>query len=42
MLIIRKRYLYLGEGPTQGNEGTKLTSEKIIQSILLKLTRNFV
>ena len=34
--------LILGEEPTQGLEGTTLTTEKSIQLILLKIIRNFV
>ena len=37
-----KDVLILGEGPTQGLDGTTLTTEKRTQLILLKITRNFV
>ena len=33
----KKDFLILGEGPTQGLDGTKLTAEKNIQSNLLKM-----
>ena len=38
----KKDILILGEGPTQGLDGTTLTAEKNIQSTLLKIIRNFV
>ena len=37
-----KDILILGEGPTQGLDGTTLTTEKNIQLILLKTIRSFV
>ena len=40
MLITRKHILILGEGPTQGLNGTTLTAEeKKIQSTLLKIKK---
>ena len=36
----KKDILILGEGPTQGLDGTTLTEEKNIQLILLKIIRN--
>ena len=38
----RKYILVLGEGPTDGLDGTKLTAERCIQLTLLWLERNFV
>ena len=39
----KKKYiLILGEGPTQGLDGTTMTAEKNIQLILLNLERSFV
>ena len=38
----KKHILILGEGPTQGLDGTTLTAEKSIQLILLKRIGNFV
>ena len=38
----KKDILILGEGPTQGLDGTTITAEKNIQLILLKIIRNFV
>ena len=38
----KKDILILGEGPTQGLDGTKLTAEKNIQSTLLKIIKSFV
>ena len=38
----KKDILVLGEGPTQGLDGTTLTAEKCIQLILQSLERNFV
>ena len=39
----RKKYIsVLGEGPTQGLDGTTLTAEKRIQLILLKIIKSFV
>ena len=39
----KKKYiLILGEGPTQELDGTTLTTDKIIQSVLLKITINIV
>ena len=40
--IDNKKILILGEGPTQGLDGTTLTAEKNIQSILRKIIRSFV
>ena len=37
----KKDILILGEDPTQGLDGTKLTAEKCIQLILLNIIRNF-
>ena len=38
----RKYILILGEGPTQGLDGTTLTAEKSIQSTLLSLEKKFL
>ena len=38
----KKDNLILGEGPTQGLDGTALASEKSIQLVLLKKTKKFV
>ena len=38
----RKYILILGEGPTQGLDGTTLTAEKNIQSTLLSLEKKFL
>ena len=43
ILITRKKYfLILGQGSTQGFDGTTQTSEKCIQLILLQLKQDFV
>ena len=39
---MKKDILILGEGPTQGLDGTTLTAEKSIQLTLLLREENFV